>query len=192
MTFKMRGEKRVALTYVGDGACSTGPFHEGMNFAAVRHVPLIIIAENNGWAYSTPLAKQMAIRDIALRAAGYGIPAAIVDGNDVLKVYEATRKAAERARAGGGPMLIEVKTMRMKGHAEHDDARYVPKAEIEKWRKKDPILRYEKYLLSKKLMTTNEKAAVEERMENLIREDLKFAEASPFPPPDSAAVPVWA
>ena len=191
MTFQMRGEKRVALTYVGDGACSTGPFHEGLNFAAVRKAPLVIIAENNGWAYSTPLAKQMAIRDIAVRAAGYGIPSTIVDGNDVVKVYEATRKAAAHARGGGGPVLIEVKTMRMKGHAEHDDARYVPKAEIEKWRKKDPILRFEKYLLTKKQMTPIEKGALEERLEKLIREDVEFAEASPFPPPEDAARPVW-
>jgi TPP-dependent pyruvate/acetoin dehydrogenase alpha subunit len=191
MTFQMRKEKRVALTYVGDGACSTGPFHEGLNFAAVRKSPLIIIAENNGWAYSTPLAKQMAIRDIAVRAAGYGIPSTIVDGNDVVKVYEATRKAAERARHGGGPTLIEAKTMRMKGHAEHDDARYVPKSEIEKWRKKDPILRFEKYLMSKRLMTAKEKGALEERLEKLIREDVEFAEASPFPPPEDAAQPVY-
>jgi TPP-dependent pyruvate/acetoin dehydrogenase alpha subunit len=115
-----------------------------------------------------------------------------VDGNDVLKVYAATRAAAARARSGHGPVMVEAKTMRMKGHAEHDDARYVPKEEIEKWRKKDPILRFEKYLLSKKLMTAKEKAALEERMEKLIREEVEFAEASPLPPPEDAARPVWA
>jgi TPP-dependent pyruvate/acetoin dehydrogenase alpha subunit len=192
MVFQMRREKRVALTYVGDGACSTGAFHEGLNFAAVRKLPLLIIAENNGWAYSTPLKKQMAIRDIAVRAAGYGISSSIVDGNDVVKVYEATRTAADRARRGDGPILIEVKTMRMKGHAEHDDARYVPKEEIEKWRKKDPILQFEKYLSEKKLMTPKEKAALEARVENEIREDVEFAEASPTPPPEDAARAVWA
>src|SRR5579863_2503620 len=189
---QMRKENRVAVAYVGDGACSTGPFHEGLNFAAVRKLPLVIIAENNGWAYSTPLKKQMAIQDIAVRGAAYGISASIVDGNDVLKVHEATRAAAERARRGDGPILIEAKTMRMKGHAEHDDARYVPKEEIEKWRKKDPILRFEKYLSEKKLMTPKEKAAIEARVENVIHEDVVFAEASPFPPPGDAARAVWA
>jgi TPP-dependent pyruvate/acetoin dehydrogenase alpha subunit len=189
---KLRREKRVALTYVGDGATSTGQFHEGMNFAAVQKLPLLIIAENNRWAYSTPVEKQMAIRDIAERGKAYGMPAAVVDGNEVLKVYEATRVAAERARRGGGPSLIECKTMRMKGHAEHDDASYVPKEQIEKWRKKDPILRFEKYLHTKKLMTAEEKAAIEARLEKEIREDMAFAEASPFPPPEDAARSVWA
>jgi TPP-dependent pyruvate/acetoin dehydrogenase alpha subunit len=189
---KLCKEKRVAVTYVGDGATSTGPCHEGMNFAAVLKLPLLIIAENNGWAYSTPIRKQMAIRDIAERGKAYGIPATIVDGNDVLQVYEAARKAAEQARGGAGPVLIECKTMRMKGHAEHDDARYVPEEEFEKWRKKDPILRYEKYLVQHRLMTDEEKGAIEARIEKEIREDVAFAEASPFPQPEDAARPVWA
>lgn len=189
---KLRKEKRVAVTYVGDGATSTGPFHEGVNFAAVQKLPLLIIAENNGWAYSTPVEKQMAVRNIAERAKGYGIPATIVDGNNVLAVYKATRAAAGRARRGGGPALIECKTMRMRGHAEHDDARYVPKEVLDRWRKKDPILRFEKYLTQNKLMTAEEKAAIEARIEKEIREDVAFAEASPFPPPEDAARPVWA
>jgi TPP-dependent pyruvate/acetoin dehydrogenase alpha subunit len=189
---KLRKEKRVALAYVGDGATSTGQFHEGLNFAAVEKLALLIIVENNGWAYSTPVEKQMAIRDIAERAQGYGIPATIVDGNDVLKVYAATRLAADRARRGRGPTLIECKTMRMKGHAEHDDARYVPKEILEKWRKKDPLLRFEKHLAQKKLMTAEEKAAIDGRIESEIREDVAFAEASPFPAPEEAARSVWA
>ena len=189
---KLRKEKRVALAYVGDGATSTGQFHEGLNLAAVEKLPLLIIVENNGWAYSTPVEKQMAIRDIAERAQGYGMPATIVDGNDVLKVYAATRLAADRARRGRGPTLIECKTMRMKGHAEHDDARYVPKEILEKWRKKDPLLRFEKHLAQKKLMTAEEKAAIDARIEKEIREDVAFAEASPFPAPEEAARSVWA
>ena len=189
---RLRKEKRVAVTYVGDGAMSTGPCHEGMNFAAVQKLPLLIIAENNGWAYSTPIEKQMAVRDIAVRGKAYGIPAVIVDGNDILKVYQATRAAAARARQGGGPQMIECKTMRMKGHAEHDAANYVPKKTLEEWKKKDPILRFEKYLASKRLMTEKEKAAIEARIDEEIRADVEFAEASPFPPPEGAARSVWA
>lgn len=189
---RLRKEKRVGVTYVGDGALSTGPCHEGMNFAAVQKLPLLIIAENNGWAYSTPTEKQMAVRDIATRAKGYGIPATIVDGNDVAKVYEATRAAAARARKGGGPQLIECKTMRMKGHAEHDAARYVPKKTLEAWKKKDPILRFEKYLTAKRLMSAKEKAEIEARIDEEIRADVEFAEASPFPPGEDAARSVWA
>ena len=189
---RIRKEKRVALTYVGDGATSTTQFHEGVNFAAVLRLPLVVVAENNGWAYSTPVEKQMAVKDIAERAKAYGIPGVIVDGNDVLAVYEAARAAADRARQGLGPTLIEAKTMRMKGHAEHDDARYVPKDVVEKWRKKDPILRYEQHLAEKKLMTASEKAAIEARIEKEVRQDVAFAESSPFPPPEDAARPVWA
>lgn len=189
---KIRKEKRVAVVYVGDGATSTGPFHEGLNFASVLKLPLIVIAENNGWAYSTPIQKQMAVREMADRAKAYGMKAQSVDGNDVLEVYEVTLSAVARARRGDGPEFIEAKTMRMKGHAEHDDARYVPKEEFEKWRKKDPIARFEKYLAQKKLMTPEEKAALEERLEKEIKEDLAFAEASPFPPPEDAARPTWA
>lgn len=189
---KIRREKRVAVAYVGDGASSTGPFHEGVNFAAVQQLPLLIVAENNGWAYSTPVAKQMAVRDMATRAKGYGIRAVTVDGNEVLAVYAATRAALARMRRGGGPEMVECLTMRMKGHAEHDDARYVPKQVFEKWRKRDPILLFEKYLTAKKLMTANEKAAIEERIERDIREDITFAEASPFPAPEEAARSVFA
>jgi TPP-dependent pyruvate/acetoin dehydrogenase alpha subunit len=189
---RLRKEKRVAVTFVGDGAMSTGPCHEGMNFAAVQKLPLLIIAENNGWAYSTPTEKQMAVRDLAVRGKAYGIPAVIVDGNDILKVYQATRAAATRARQGRGPQMIECKTMRMKGHAEHDAANYVPKKILEAWKKKDPILRLEKYLASRRLMTEKEKAAIEERIDEEIRADVEFAEASPFPPPEDAARSVWA
>jgi TPP-dependent pyruvate/acetoin dehydrogenase alpha subunit len=189
---RIRKEKRVGLTYVGDGATSTTPFHEGLNFAAVLKLPLVVVAENNGWAYSTPVAKQMAVCDIAERAKAYGVAGRVVDGNDVLEVYEATREAAERARSGQGPTLIEAKTMRMKGHAEHDDARYVPREMLEAWRKKDPIERFENYLSSKALLTPEEKAEIDGRIEREIREDLAFAEASRFPPGKDAARPVWA
>lgn len=189
---KLRREKRVAVAYVGDGASSAGPFHEGLNFASVHKLPVLIVAENNGWAYSTPIAKQMAIRNMAERAKAYGIPAKIVDGNDVLAVYEATRVAAAHARGGKGPYFLECKTMRMKGHAEHDDARYVPRKEFEEWKKRDPLLRLERYLATKRLLTAEEKTEIEARVDREIREDLEFAESSPFPPDEDAARPVWA
>src|SRR5216117_1601722 len=140
LTFKLRGEARVGLVYIGDGATSTGTFHEGLNFAAVQKVPLIVIGEYNRWAYSTPPHKQFAVQHLADKAQGYGIPATTVDGNDVLAVYEATRSAVERARQGHGVQFIEVKTYRRKGHAEHDDQHYVPKGELEKWaQENDPV-----------------------------------------------------
>ncbi len=191
LTMKMRGEKHIVCCYIGDGGSSTGSFHEGLNFAAVRKLPLVIIAENNGWAYSTPTAKQMAVRSMAERAAGYGVRAASVDGNDVVVVYEAAQKAAAHARRGEGPFLLECHTMRMKGHAEHDDARYMPAKLLAAWRKKDPISRFEKYLSAKKMMTAAEKTEIEARIDNEIREDVAFSESSPLPPPESAARPVW-
>ena len=189
---KIRGERRVGLTYVGDGATSTTPFHEGLNFAAVLKLPLIVIVENNGWAYSTPVEKQMANTRIADRARAYGIAGESIDGNDVVEVYEATRRARQRAYRGGGPTLIEALTMRMKGHAEHDDARYVPKAMLEKWRARDPIVKYEKFLAQRKLISAEEKSGLEARLDQVIREDVEFAESSPFPAPEEAARPVWA
>src|SRR5689334_23866393 len=148
LTFKLRGERRVGLVYIGDGATSTGTFHEGLNFAAVQKVPLVMIAEYNRWAYSTPPEKQFAVKDLAEKARGYGIPGVTVDGNDVLAVYEATKFAVERARRGHGVHFIEVKTYRRKGHAEHDDQHYVPKDELDWWAtENDPIDRYTKQLV---------------------------------------------
>ncbi|HEY6290672.1 MAG TPA: thiamine pyrophosphate-dependent dehydrogenase E1 component subunit alpha [Terriglobia bacterium] len=189
---RIRRERRVGLTYVGDGATSTTPFHEGLNFAAVLKLPLIVIVENNGWAYSTPVERQMANTKIVDRARAYGIAGEAIDGNDVLEVYEATRRAMQRGYNGDGPTLIEAETMRMKGHAEHDDARYVPKEMLETWRERDPIVNYEKFLTKEKLLTSDEKAVIEARLDKVIREDVEFAERSPFPAPEEAAQPVWA
>src|SRR5690242_841888 len=148
LTFKMRGEPRVGMVYVGDGATSTGSFHEGLNFAAVQRCPLVVIGEYNHWAYSTPPDKQFAVRDLAEKAKGYGVHAVTVDGNDVLAVYAASKHAVERARRGKGTHFIEVKTYRRKGHAEHDDQSYQPKEELERWaRENDPVDRYVKQLL---------------------------------------------
>ncbi len=143
MAFKLRGEQRCALTWVGDGATSRGDFHEAMNWAAVQQLPVIFVLENNQYAYSTPLHLQFAV-DPVERARTYGFPGQRVDGNDVEAMFEATRRARERAIAGAGPTLIEAVTMRMHGHAAHDDMRYVPTELVEQWRERDPIDRQER------------------------------------------------
>jgi len=147
IAFQQRGEPRVALTFVGDGGTSAGGFHETLNMAAVYDAPFVLIVENNQYAYSTPLAQQMRDPEIANRASAYGLPGVAVDGNDVEAVLDVTRIAVERARNGGGPTLIEAKTMRMLGHAIHDGAEYVPDELIAEWEARDPISRYGAKLL---------------------------------------------
>jgi pyruvate dehydrogenase E1 component alpha subunit/2-oxoisovalerate dehydrogenase E1 component alpha subunit len=143
LTFRIRHEPRVGLVYVGDGATSTGAFHEGINFAAVQRCPLVVVVENNGYAYSTPTRMQCAAERLADKAAGYGIPGVRADGNDVLEVLRVTREAVARARRGEGPTLLELMTFRRKGHAEHDNQSYVPEGELEHWAAtNDPIDRY--------------------------------------------------
>src|SRR5689334_19067808 len=149
LSFRLRGEERVGLVYVGDGATSTGAFHEGINFAAVQRCPLVVIVENNGYAYSTPTSRQCAAERLADKAAGYGVPGVRADGNDVLETYRVTREAVDRARAGGGVTLIELMTYRRKGHAEHDNQSYVPAGETDRWAaENDPLDRYVKQLLA--------------------------------------------
>jgi len=193
LTFKLRGESRVALVYIGDGGTSTGTFHEGLNLAAVQRVPLVVIAEYNGWAYSTPPEKQFAVRHLADKAKGYGVPAVTVDGNDVLAVYEATRRAVERARRGEGVHFIEVKTYRRKGHAEHDDQHYVPKDELERWaRDNDPIDRYVKQLLDNDWAEARELAHIDERARVEIDAATDACVDEPLPPGESALPGVYA
>ncbi len=189
---KMQRKRSVALTYIGDGGTSTGVFHEGLNFAAVLKLPLIVIAEDNGYAYSTPKHRQMAIENIADRAIGYGIFGETVDGNDVIAVYHATRRAIERAREGLGPTLLEVKTFRMRGHAEHDDAWYVPREVLEYWQKRDPILRLEIYLKEHGMADETDFEAITHRIEQEIEADLQYAEQSPMPDPRIALEGVYA
>src|SRR5690348_8464439 len=147
LSFRLRGEDRVGLVYIGDGATSTGAFHEGINFAAVQRCPLVVIVENNGYAYSTPTSKQTACTSFKDKAPGYGIPGVRADGNDVVATYQVTKEAVDRARAGGGVTLIELHTFRRKGHAEHDNQSYVQPGEIEEWAEKnDPLDRNVKTL----------------------------------------------
>ncbi|HZE98716.1 MAG TPA: thiamine pyrophosphate-dependent dehydrogenase E1 component subunit alpha [Planctomycetota bacterium] len=179
---RMKGEKRVAMTYVGDGASSTGDFYEGLNFAAVQRLPVVVIIENNGYAYSTPTSKQSLLRNLADKSKAFGIPGYAGDGNDVLEVHSITKRCVEDAREGKGPQLIEFKTLRMRGHATHDDASYYPPGLLDEWMKKDPIARFEKKLKP----TKEEKAAVEERLKTTVDDAVDFAEKSPPPPGENA------
>lgn len=181
------GQKIVTMTWIGDGGTSTGVFHEGLNFAAVQKAPFVLIVENNQWAYSTPAYKQASLENFADRAKAYGIRSEIVDGNDVVAVVRTTRAAVDHARAGNGPVLVEAKTMRMLGHAQHDAAEYVPKAMLEAWKQRDPLARFEKLLTEKKLWDAKTKKEIDERIAGEIRADVEFAENSPAPPPESAA-----
>lgn len=189
---RMQKKRIVAIAYIGDGGMSTGAFHEGLNFAAVQKLPLIVVAEHNKYAYSTPTNLQTAVKDLAEKAAGYGIPGYIVDGNDVVACYEATRHAADFARRGGGAVLIEAKTYRRKGHAEHDDQRYVPSGEIEWWEKhNDPLDRYELHLLDLKVATKEKLDEITAEVNREIEEDCAWAESSPMPDADKAAYRVF-
>src|SRR5271170_588464 len=191
MAGRYLGQNIVAMTWIGDGGTSTGAFHEGLNLAAQQRAPFVLIVENNQWAYSTPVARQVPIKNLADRAVAYGITSKIVDGNDVVAVYETSKKAVDQCRAGRGPVLIEVKTMRMKGHAQHDPAEYVPKEMLAFWKNEDPIARYERYLTSHNLWDEKKKAEIDARIERELAEEQKFAEESPLPPPELAAQGVY-
>jgi len=189
---RMQKKPIVAIAYIGDGGMSTGAFHEGINFAAVQKLPLIVIAEYNHYAYSTPTNLQCPVRDLAEKAAGYNIPASIVDGNDIIASYEATKSAADYARRGGGAVLIEAKTYRRKGHAEHDDQRYVPSGEIEWWEKhNDPVDRYETYLIEQNIASKEKLDEITADVVRVIDEDCAWAESSPMPEPEKAAYGVF-
>jgi TPP-dependent pyruvate/acetoin dehydrogenase alpha subunit len=193
LSFKMRKEPRVGLVYVGDGATSTGAFHEGINFAAVQRCPLVVIVENNRYAYSTPTSAQCAAERLVDKAAGYGIPGARVDGNDVLATYQVTSDAVNRARNGGGTSLIEAMTYRRKGHAEHDNQSYVPAGEIDHWaRENDPVDRYARVLTDLEGVTPDELATIDTRVTTEIDAAADIAEASPQPEPRDGLTGVYA
>jgi TPP-dependent pyruvate/acetoin dehydrogenase alpha subunit len=194
----MRGSTRsprkalVAMAWIGDGATSTGAFHEGLNFAAVQKLPLVVIAEDNKYAYSTPIARQMAITRIDERAAAYGIPHEMVDGNDMLAVYDVAKRMVDRARAGDGASLIGVDTMRMQGHAQHDDARYVPKPLLDEWNRRDPIMRFRDVLIERSAATTQDLDDIDDMCKTYAAEEAGLAEESPMPDPSTVARGVYA
>lgn len=180
------GQKVVTMTWIGDGGSSTGVFHEGLNFAASQKAPFVLILENNLWAYSTPVRRQVPLENLADRAKAYGIDSYIVDGNNVVAVYNTAREAVERARAGEGPILIEAKTFRRLGHAQHDPAEYVPKEMRAYWEARDPIALYEKFLAAEKLLDAAGKKEIDDKLEKLLAAEREFAENSPMPPPEFA------
>ena len=186
MAFKLRGERRCAMTWFGDGSTSRGDFHEALNWAGVQKLPVVFILENNQYAYSTPLDKQFAV-DPVQRAAAYGFGGVTVDGNDVEAMFEAVRVARERAIDGGGPTLIEAVTMRMHGHAAHDDMKYVPKEQVEEWRKRDPIERQESRLAALGVDVEAIRAEVTAEIEAATEEAL----AAPMPDPAEAVAGVF-
>jgi pyruvate dehydrogenase E1 component alpha subunit len=192
MSFVYRGEPRVALTFTGDGASSAGLFHEVLNMAAVYNAPLVVIVENNQYAYSTPLHQQMKDFDIARRADIYGFPGVAVDGNDVEAVYAVTQEAVARARRGGGPTLIEAKTMRMLGHAIHDGAEYVPSELLAEWEGRDPIKRFTARLLDAGVADRAELDEIDHRCEVEVEDAIAFAESSPWPDPAAVRDGVYA
>jgi TPP-dependent pyruvate/acetoin dehydrogenase alpha subunit len=184
LSFRIRKTSQVVIVFFGDGATSRGDWHEGMNMAAVLHCPVVFVCNNNQYAYSTPLERQMPVENVADRAYAYGMPGEIVDGNDVLAVRKAVGGAIDRARRGEGSSLIECKTFRMTGHSAHDDASYVPHELFEEWEKKDPILRFEEFLQSEDILAPED---IEE-MSAEIRADVDAAVAAadedPYPDPD--------
>jgi pyruvate dehydrogenase E1 component alpha subunit len=183
MALKFQGSRNIAFNFFGDGATSRGDWHEGINFAAVQKASLVLICNNNQYAYSTPLEKQMACKDVADRAPGYGIPAEIVDGNDCWAVYEATVRAASHARCGLGPYLVECKTFRMTGHSAHDPADYVPKQKWSEWGEKDPIARMERAMLDKSFASRSEIDAIYAGIRAEVDDAIAWAVNSPFPDP---------
>jgi len=191
MAGRYLGQKIVTMTWIGDGGSSTGVFHEGLNFAATQKAPFVLILENNLWSYSTAVKRQVPLENLADRAKAYGISSYIVDGNDVVAVYTTAREAVERARAGEGPILIEAKSFRRLGHAQHDPAEYVPKEMRAYWEGRDPIALYEKFLMGEKLLDAKGKKDVEEKINTLLEAEREFAENSPMPPPEFAATGVY-
>jgi pyruvate dehydrogenase E1 component alpha subunit len=192
LSFKLRQEPRVALTFTGDGSSSAGVWYESLNLAALYHAPVVVIVENNQYAYSTPVSAQTRAEHIADRALGFGMPGIIVDGNHVETVYAVVKEAVERARSGGGPTLIEAKTMRMRGHAIHDGAEYVPADLLAAWEAKDPVAQFQSRLLADGVADETELDEIRQRAVVEVEDAIQYAEASPLPDPKTISDGVYA
>src|ERR687886_1029218 len=192
LAFRIREESRVAVGWFGEGASSRGDTHEAMNFAGVRQLPVVFICDNNQWAYSTPTHLEYACEHLADRAQSYGFDGVVVDGTDVLAVYREAKRAIEKARAGGGPTLIESLTLRMEGHAVHDDAFYVPREMFEEWAKRDPVERFRTWLRENAELSDDEEDEISAGVKRLLNEALRRAEESPLPEPSELLEGVYA
>src|SRR5436189_2593467 len=184
LTFRIREEARVSVGWFGEGASARGDAHEAMTFAGVRKLPVVFICDNNQWAYSTPTHLEYATENIADRAGAYGFEGVVVDGTDVLAVYREAKRAIEKARSAQGPTLIECLTLRMEGHAVHDDAFYVPKEMFEEWAQQDPIERYRRWLREQAGMSDDEEDEITSGVKRLLNDALERAEQSPPPDPE--------
>jgi pyruvate dehydrogenase E1 component alpha subunit len=192
LAFRIRNERRVSVCWYGDGAAARGDAHEAMNFAGVRRLPVVFVCDNNQYAYSTPPQFEYACAHLADRAAAYGFEGVVVDGTDVLAVYSEARRAIEKAREGGGPTLVECVTLRMEGHAVHDDASYVPRELLEEWAKRDPLARFRLWLSEQAQAGEAELSALEEEVKTQLVEAQKRAESSPQPDPAELEQGVYA
>jgi 2-oxoisovalerate dehydrogenase E1 component alpha subunit len=189
---RYKGTDEVVLTCFGEGSTAEGDFHEGLNWASIYKLPVIFLCQNNQYAISVPTDKQMAVKNVADRAVAYGMPGIIVDGNDVLESYRAINEAVARARRGDGPTLVEAKTYRPVPHSSDDDDRtYRPREEVEEWKRKDPILRMQQYLLSIDLLDDAKIQAYEVRAKQIVDDATEFAKNAPFPKPEFALANVW-
>jgi TPP-dependent pyruvate/acetoin dehydrogenase alpha subunit len=192
LAFRIREENRVAVGWFGEGSSARGDAHESMTFAGTRRLPVVFVCDNNQWAYSTPTHLEYATEHVADRASAYGFDGVVVDGTDVLAVYREAKRAIEKAREGGGPTLLECQTLRMEGHAVHDDAFYVPKEMFEEWAKRDPIERFRIWLLEHANMTGEEEDEIGAQVKKLLNDALNRAEESPLPTPDDLLEGVYA
>jgi pyruvate dehydrogenase E1 component alpha subunit/2-oxoisovalerate dehydrogenase E1 component alpha subunit len=189
---RMQKKSLVTMAFIGDGGSSTGAFYEGMNFASVQRLPMVVIIEDNAYAYSTPISRQTAARTLADKAYAFGCRGLTVDGNDVFAVYRAAKEAVDLARSGGAVTLLEVKTFRLKGHAEHDNQSYVPQEIIDEWRSKDPVDRFESTLMEGGIATKQELDAIQQRVRREVDEATDEAERSPMPRGEEAAMGLFA
>lgn len=192
LSAQKRGTDQVCLCFFGDGASNTSRFHEGINLASIWKLPVVYVIENNLYGESTHISYAMNIPNIADRACAYGIPGKIVDGNDVLAVYETVGEAVARARKGEGPTIVECKTYRWHGHYIGDPETYKPKEEVEEWKKKDPIPRFRKYLIENKILSEEGTNKIDLEMNEEIDQAVKFADESPFPEPEETLEDVYA